>query len=301
MLVIAGNLRLGAHETRRAYLGSTPVFAAEQTRWGTDFREYATGSPPGDWTSYSGPLSGHLTTWEITTGGLVSDNRMRIRKTTPDQRAAQMSFFSWDELPEAADSEILLLVERGGSNVMRDIFGAGQRMSLVSDTDNSGLFLGFGNTDNSRIMQRSWYNSSIGSGVNGAGGGTIPAGSTLWMRVRWDGDRFRIRTWDVDTKAGDLGLSDEPLVWQLDDTNDTLPAAGAIGLAFRVSNTTAAQGEVFCHYFGVGIDGDTAPSPAFAPGPAPIPNPTPDPGTFETFDSTATSFDSTAHTFDEVE
>jgi hypothetical protein len=52
MLAIAGNLRLGARETRRAYLGSTPVFAVEQTRWGTDFGEYATGSPPRDWTSF---------------------------------------------------------------------------------------------------------------------------------------------------------------------------------------------------------------------------------------------------------
>ena len=298
MLVIAGNLRLGAQGTRRAYLGSTLVFAAEQTRWGTDFSEYTTGRPPSDWTSYSGPQTGHLATWEVTSGGLVSRNRMRIRKTTPDPHTAQMSFFAWDGVPEAANSEVLMLVERGGSNAIRDMFGAGLRMTLSSGTNNSGLFLGFGNIDTARIMQRPWNNSLIRSGVHGTGGGTIPAGGTLWMRVRWDNDRFRLRSWDVDTKAEDLGLSDEPSAWQLDDTNDTISTAGAIGLAFRVSNTTAAQGEVFCHYFGVGIDGDSAPSPTFAPIGAPAPIPERD--TFATFDNTAMSFDSTAHTFDEV-
>ena len=290
MLVIAGNLRLGAHKTRRAYLGSTPVFAAEQTRWGTDFGEYSTGSAPGDWTSYP---SASLVTFEIASGGLVSNKRMRIRDTASS--GFRMSLFVWDVLPEVVDSEVLLLVERGGANNLNNLHGVAQRLTVTSSTNNSGLLLGVRNNA-SDITRRRIHNGLLEDQENVVHGGSYEAGKALWMRCRWDGANYRVKGWEADTGEADLGLSDEPSAWQLDGTFATITGAGKTGVLYHMFGATADRSETFVHYFGVGIDGDSAPLPVFAPGPAPVP----DRSLFETFDSTATSFDSTAHTFDEV-
>ena len=309
MLAIAGNLRLGARETRRAYLGSTPVFAAEQTRWGTNFGEYATGSPPRDWTSVA---TSHLETWEITSGGLISANRMRIRQSQP-ANALTYAYFLWDVLPKVENSEILLLVSRGASNNFNHLLGAGQRLDIVSDSENTGLFLGTRN-NTADITRRRLQNGWLHDQVNTAHGGSYGAGDAFWMRCRWDGTRCRMKGWMADTGAPDLGLSNEPSSWQLDDTFATITGAGKTGVVYGSYRTTAAESETFVHYFGVGIDGDSAPMPVLAPAldpgpspepgpepdPDPAPGPAPDPDAFGTFDSTATSFDSTAHTFDEV-
>jgi hypothetical protein len=293
MLAISGNLRLGARETRRAYLGSTPVFAAEQTRWGTDFGEYATGSPPRDWTSFDWQF---LDSWEITSGGLISGNRMRITAVSPGT-ARRGALFLWEVLPEVENSEVLILASRGASNNLDGYHGAGQRIRAVAGNDNDGILLGA--RDNAtQITRRPIADSAFTSGENADHGGTYAAGSALWMRGRWDGTNFRARAWMADTDKSDLGWSDEPSSWQLDGTFETTQRAGRTGIAFVARRCTAAESEVFIHYFGVGIDGDSAPPPAFAP--ARPPDPGPDPDTFDTFDSTATSFDSTGHTFDEV-
>ena len=296
MTVIAGNLRLGARETRRAYLGSTLVFAAEQTRWGTDFSEYPAGSPPRDWTRFD---SGFLETWEITSGGLISGNRMRMRhnSTTSSLRTA---FFLWDALPEVENSEVLLLASRGASNNLNNLHGAGQRLRVNSATDNAGLFLGARNNATDITFRRISDGRTSFEPDNLTHGSSYDAGNAFWMRCRCDGTNYRLKGWLADTGKEDLGLSDEPSSWQLDGAFATITGTGKTGVTFASFSSTPEQNEVFVHYFGVGIDGDSAPLPAFAPVRTPIPDPDPDPGAFDTFDSTATSFDSTAHTFDEV-
>jgi hypothetical protein len=301
MLVIAGNLRLGAHATRRAYLGTTPVFAVEQTRWETDFGEYSTGLAPGDWTSYD---SGFLDTFEVTSGGLVSDRCLRIRQDKTSS-SSEYAFFLWNILPEVEDSEILMLVSRGASNNLNNIFGAVQRLTIASGTSHSGLFSGLRN-NTTDVTRRRLLDRSLPDAVNTAHGGSFGAGDSFWLRARWDGSHYRVRGWAADTVAPDLGLSGEPSSWQLDDTYGTITGDGKTGILHRAWSSTPEQSEIFVHYFGVGIDGDGAHAPVLAPAPVPDPDPTPDPGpapepgTFETFDSTATSFDSTAHTLDEV-
>jgi hypothetical protein len=299
MLAISGNLRLGARETRRAYLGSTPVFAVEQTRWGTDFGEYATGSPPRDWTSYD---SGTLDTFEVASGGMISHRCLRLGQNNRSS-SSEYAFFLWDILPEVKDSEILLLVSRGPSNNLNNIFGAVQRLTIASGTSQSGLISGLRN-NSTDVTRRRVLNTSMPDAHNTAHGGSFGAGDAFWLRARWDGGHYRVRGWAADTGAPDLGLSDEPSSWQLDDTYDVVMGAGRTGVLHRAWSTTPAESEIFVHYFGVGIDGDGAPLPILAPAPGPKPepdpDPAPDPDTFGTFDSTATSFDSTAHTFDEV-
>ena len=295
MPVIAGNLRLGTQETRRAYLGSTLVFAAEQTQWGTDFGEYAMGSQPGDWTSVA---TGHLETWEITSGGLISANRMRIRQSQTANTLVY-AYFLWNVLPAVENSEVLLLVSRGVSSNFNHLLGAGQRLTIASATNNSGLFLGARN-NTTDITRRRLDNGWLADQVNTAHGGFYGAGDAFWMRCRWDGTNYRMKGWMADTGRPDLGFSDEPSSWQLDDTFVAITGAGKTGVVYGSYRTTAAESETFLHYFGVGIDGANAPLPAFTPARAPVPDPAPNPGAFETFDSTATSFDSAAHTFDEV-
>jgi len=292
MTVIAGNLRLGAQGTRRAYLGSTLVFAAEQTRWGTDFSEYSMGVAPSDWTSVA---TRSLETWEIASGGLISGNCMRIREiTTSTPRTA---IFLWDVLPEAEDSEVLLLVSRGASNNRNNLLGTGQRLTVTSVTNNSGLFLAARNNATD-ITRRRIDNGSLSDPDNMAHGGSYNAGDAFWMRCRWDGTKYHMKGWMVDASAPDLGLSNEPASWQLAGTFATITGAGKTGVVYFAHDSTAAQSETFVHYFGVGINGDSAPLPVFMPDRTPVPDPGPVP--FKTFDSTATSFDSTAHTFDEV-
>ena len=297
MLVIAGNLRLGAQGTRRAYLGSTLVFAAEQTRWGTDFSEYSTGVAPSDWTSIA---SSHLETWEITSGGLISDNRMRIRQAKADS-PIHFSHFLWDAVPEVGDSEFLLLISRGTSATANHQVGAVQRFTGTTFSSHQGVFLGARNNVEDVTFRRV-TNGFQHDWVAARHGGTFDAGAALWVRGRWEGTNYRVKGWIADTGKEDLGLSDEPSSWQINNTYGTVTGVGRIGVAHGVFSSTPAQSETFVHYFGVGIDGDSAPLPVFVPdrAPAPIPGPAPEPGTFETFDSTATSFDSTAHTFDEV-
>jgi hypothetical protein len=298
MLAIAGNLRLGAYQTRRAYLGSTPVFAAEQTQWGTDFSEYSRGLAPGNWTMTA---TDALDTWEITSGGLISSNRMRLRQSLEGSGAWQFAFGVWDVLPEVEDSEVLLLAQRGASSNNGNLHGVLQRATVNSATNSTGLVLAARNGTTDVTMRRMASNDLLDSN-NTAHGGTYDAGGLFWMRCRWDETTYRMKGWPGDSGKTDLGLSDEPSSWQFDGTLGTLKAKGKIGFLQRANRSTPEQSEVFVHYFGVGIDGDSAPSPAFtrAPIPDPDPGPTPEPGTFDTFDSTATSFDSTAHTFDEV-
>jgi hypothetical protein len=309
MTVIAGNLRLGVRDPRRLYLGSALVFAAEQTRWETDFGEYATGSPPSGWTSYD---SGSLDIFEVASGGLISDRCLRIRQDTPSSGSAY-AFFLWNILPEVEDSEILMLVSRGASNNLNNIFGAVQRLTIASGTSHSGLFSGL-RGDTTDVTKRRVLNTSMPDGIHTAHGGSFGAGDAFWLRARWEGSNYGVRGWAADTLAPDLGLASEPSSWQLDGTYSNVMGNGKTGILQRAYSSTAVQSEIFVHYFGVGIDGDSAPVPVLAPPPPPSPapdpgpDPSPDPdpgtdpipGTFQTFDSTATSFDCSIHTFDEV-
>jgi hypothetical protein len=298
MLAIAGNLRLGTHETRRAYLGATPVFAAEQTRWGTDFSEYSMGSAPSDWTMIA---TDALETWEITSGGLISSNRMRLRQSLRDSGLWHFAFSVWDAVPEVEDSEVLLLAQRGASSNSGNLHGVLQRATVNSATNSTGLVLAARNGTTDLTMRRMASNDLLDAD-NTAHGDTYIAGHLFWMRCRWDGSRYRMKGWLGDSDAGDLGLTNEPSSWQFNGTLGTLAGTGKIGFLQRANRSTPEQNEVFVHYFGVGIDGDSAPSPTIArsPVPDPDPDPAPDLGISDTFDSTTTSFDSTAHTLDEV-
>ena len=273
MLVIAGNLRLGAQGTRRAYLGTTLVFAAEQTRWSTDFGEYRTGAAPNDWKAIAD-------TWvsrslDVIPGGLISDNCWSIQTTSPTSRSFGLV---WSAVPDHEDSEVLMLVSRGPSSVNTNLHGALHRASGTNSSDLAGYVLGFRN-NTSDVTSRIQKDGNLGTSVNTSHGATYGAGDAFWCRSRVSGTTLQVRAWPA-TATADRGLSNEPDIWLIETTASEINGEHGAGIFHRAwGNPTLAQSEVRVHYFGIGIGGDSAPAPGLRlpPAPNPDPDPTPDP------------------------
>jgi hypothetical protein len=206
----------------------------------TPFSEYATGSPPGDWTERWNGASGSL---NIVEGG--DDKYLDAHPT------ALVGYgFSWDAVGDVQNVEILglgrcdtastvsvALIARGknapGSRYGYHLYidGATQNAIRLSKYVNDVYTDSFATAVIAGYVRNDWW----------------------WLRFRVNGNSIKAKAW----KKGDS----EPGAWMIDTTDNDVPDAGwAGGMTYTTANETDFD------FFSVGKDGDPAPSPGAAAG-----------------------------------
>jgi len=208
----------------------------------TDFSEYTTGVAPGDWTNQF--ATGTTRTVE-SDGGATGGKLLRMVSTSSARQA-----FSWDDIDSDADRDDAEIVFRwrvtsdpaGGSGLLRGIVRGGGSTSteqgyvggcLSVSTHREGKYVAGSFTnlgdDSFAVSLNTWY----------------------WTRHRVNGTTLQTRTW------ADSGS--EPGTWNIHNATDgSISGTGFVGFF----NNTGDSATVEIDVFGVGTNGDTAPSAA---------------------------------------
>jgi hypothetical protein len=206
----------------------------------TDFSEYTTGVQPSDWTKRWD--TGDTITVE-TDAGATGGQALRVVTGTAATAA------SWDAIDSDAnrsDVEILSRIKEvsGGGTYTKGV------LARASDPEST----------------RTGYWANIGGGLrlsrylsgdfdNFAQGSFSGPGSLFYfIRARWNGSSIKAKAWGGT-------LDDEPASWSLDMTNTDISQAGWVGL-FNFQ-----PGTYDYDFFGVGTNGDPAPTAPVASGP----------------------------------
>jgi len=220
----------------------------------TDFSEYATGSgAPSGWTGRW--VATNITYSIVEDAGVTGGKHLRLVRTSSGR-----SLLSWDVIDADADRatvEVLARVRRAevgsdnnGGMVVRGSGAAGSETGYVGDP----ICRATPSTNRVRINE-------YASGTFGQLANAINTWSTnTWYWTRWQasGTALKIRRW-----AGAIG--DEPGTWDVETTDATTSAAGWVGAFLFFTGTFDFD------VFGVGTNGDAAPSEAVGGGAVIVP------------------------------
>lgn len=207
----------------------------------TDFREYALGVAPPDWSSRWG--AGLTFTVQASTGS-ISGNALRYTKTAVARNA-----ISWDRVPNTADVEILIrmrAIEAWAANDnMMGILGrgsgaAGSENGYRTETSlaTSGVFA---TVINKYIAGAA---TLLGTQTNGPSP-VLAVNDWLWLRVRINGTSVSRKIWHQGAA--------EPAAFDETITDSSIAAAGWVGLSQASGNP-----DVEIDYFSVALNGKTA-------------------------------------------
>lgn len=212
----------------------------------TDFSEYATGVQPSDWIKRFN-TAGYTALVQSVPGSL-SGQALRFTKT-----AVSSGMLSWNEVPQAADFEILARFRAIESWAANDYFlRFGGRASGASGSENyiCGSVAGAGPSpfwQNVGVKYVGGTGTSVGT--NKLPGNNYSTNAWAWHRFRAQGTSFSRKTW--------LHGVSEPGSFDETFTDSSLTAGGWIGLMMSV---TTANPDMEVDLFSVALNGKTASS-----------------------------------------
>ena len=206
----------------------------------TDFEEYTTGVAPSDW---SFPAAAN-DTWTVETTG--SDKYLYLND--PDS----LQHIEWDDIDadaERQDAEVLFLWRRGSTN-------ANKPGCFVRFTGNSSAFSAYRVGGSSASFAIYKAESATGYTLVTSASFTTSDATDYWVRLRVNGTSITASMW-----TGAVG--DEPSTPTLSTTDSGVAGDGSVGLACPSANAGTYQ----FWQFGVGTNGDTAPTSGAPAGP----------------------------------
>ncbi|MET4636143.1 hypothetical protein [Kaistia defluvii] len=225
------------------------IAASQGPLFQTNFSEYATGSPPIDW-SEKWDASAYSASVVAVTGSL-SGKALRITKNGV---AGTQPGYGWDRIPASADVEVLMRVRAIATwSAVAELVSVISRASGVPASKNAYRGVLSMQTSGSR------WSGALVRYVSGAG--TIIGAQTFlptpnytvntWVYIRYRsvGNNIQVRIWPSGTA--------EPTTWlhSVTDTNIAGPGFVAIGTAF----STTPNSEI--DYFAVDVTGRPIPIP----------------------------------------
>ncbi len=202
----------------------------------TDFSEYSTGSPPSDWTARyeASPV------WSVEAAtGATGGNVLAYSGTSNE-----LNLLSWDEIDSDVgrdDVEIVArvrLTQATSAQVNLVCRASGTAPFSDSNQYEAGLVDG---DDEYRIGKLSPGFSSIASVAE-----TVVLDTWYWIRFRVIGTSLKMKLW-LDTES-------EPGTWGIDTTDSDVTGVGWVGIGAFWDEDMEVD------LFGVGTDGDTAPT-----------------------------------------
>lgn len=203
----------------------------------TDFEDQVVGTFPAGWTGRTAsPAAWEVVNWHPNHGNAIST-------TVNSERQA----LTWDMVGEHADVEIYYECGSPVGSPTRDHRTA-LRLDTTKNTSSATahMYAAGYSTGNTLTKYVNGSFTSVASGGDSPGGIT-DIGEVFAARVRINGSTIQIRTWDKSLV--------EPTTWGLEATDTSVSAAGALGLFGYSSNGWWSA-------FGVGTDGDAAPTSA---------------------------------------
>lgn len=207
----------------------------------TDFSEYTKDVAPSDW-------SVPWTAWNVlevrdsrftgSTGGAVLylEGDSAVRRTA-----------TWDAVDADAARDDCEVVCRLRSAEYAQL----QAVLRTSGTTGTETAYRMGPTSEDNDAQIARYVAGSFTNMSTTGSG-LGYGAWHWFRARAEGTSLKVRSWTEPDP--------EPTTWQIETTDASITAAGAIGL-FQFS-----RGAVDYDVFGVGTNGDLAPTEPVDPG-----------------------------------
>lgn len=199
----------------------------------TYYRDFADADGISDWTEI--PVSSGATdpAWSI-----VSSNQVQATATVTNQIEA----LAWNDIDSDANRDNIEIL----GQVYVDSTSTTQRYYWVRGSTSGASRTGYSLRVRTTSIDVYRNNGSTFTTIAGATI-SISSGTWCWVRFRVNGTALRARIW----ADGDS----EPGTWDVDTTDSTYSTAGHVGLL--KGNNTNTQ---LWRYFGVGTNGDTAPS-----------------------------------------
>jgi hypothetical protein len=213
----------------------------------TDFEEYTAGETPSDWTPKLDATANWLIYEDATFGKC-------LRNTST---ASGRKLITWDAVPDTADVEVYFEFFAPVGSLVVSTFGAARVDPSKNAAAASAHFYRFGFDEETIDAGDALFDKGLDgtfTSVTSAEKDLGFAGATVFAcRASFVGTAVKVRCWDT--------ASAEPSTWDIETTDSSISAAGAVGL-FRFS--TFNPGNYRYNAFGVGTGGDPAPTSASA-------------------------------------
>ena len=205
----------------------------------TDFSHYTTGYSPCSW---SERWAGDASNWVVRSGSGVGGKELQ-----GDQTADGRRLLSWDEIPVAADVEILtkVMVHTVDPTVMGGRVYARAAGSLGAET---GYFSFFAEGTTIGIYKYDDGDAQLVASIPYA----YNLGEWYWVRFRVVGNSLKLKVWpDGNTEPPGWGSPNG-----IEDTNSDLTEPGWVGVG-----TNYQSDGPYYDWFSVGLNGVSAQSP----------------------------------------
>ena len=205
----------------------------------TDFSHYTTGYSPCSW---SERWAGDASNWVVRSGSGVGGKELQ-----GDQTADGRRLLSWDEIPVAADVEILtkVMVHTVDPTVMGGRVYARAAGSLGAET---GYFSFFAEGTTIGIYKYDDGDAELVASIPYA----YNLGEWYWVRFRVVGNSLKLKVWpDGNTEPPGWGSPNG-----IEDTNSDLTEPGWVGVG-----TNYQSDGPYYDWFSVGLNGVSAQSP----------------------------------------
>ncbi|MEX1093324.1 MAG: hypothetical protein WEF28_09220, partial [Acidimicrobiia bacterium] len=210
------------------------------TQYFTDFSEYSTGSAPSDWTRR------HNTTgvgWTVEADAGATGGKVLRRGTASGTDRRSLSWDAIDSDPDRDDVEILFRF-RSATKLDARAFVRGS-----GGSGNETMYtLGLASPSGNNTLRVGKYDGGTFTALNDTAYAGYTTNTWFWCRMQVQGTTLRRRVWEDGTT--------EPTSWVDPQTDSAVTAAGWVG----VFNFQADAVDI--DLFGVGTNGDTAPSEA---------------------------------------
>lgn len=204
-------------------------------QYSTDFSEYTTGAAPSDWTERW--TAG--TVLEVRAGGDVGSKHLFFEPN------AAGTIITWNDIDADANRDVVevLMAFKLPSVATRTNPRCGA--VILGNADRDGYFGGISDSPNARMLK---VVNNTETTVVSLGSQSFAISTLYWFRMaRLADNTCRFKVW----ADGDS----EPGTWN-STTDSAVTAAGWVGI-YGSSNTSDPE----VHYFAVGTNGDSAPSP----------------------------------------
>lgn len=171
----------------------------------------------------------------------------------------------WLRVPQATDADIVWLMQSSfAPNANNPFAGGFARGSFPSSRGGNAALVGGANSGDalSGFMARAAGASGVNDWINEPHG--VDPLALTWYRFQVSGGTRRLKIWQADPGAADLGFASQPAAWLLEagDADALLATAGGVGLHTRRISGNEEINTNWFYFLGVGIDGAPAPGPA---------------------------------------
>jgi hypothetical protein len=208
----------------------------------TYFRDFSSGDGISDFTELAHVSGNNAPSWAI-------QNTDEVIATSASSHLESLAWNDIDSDADRDDVEVLGLYRLPATSTTNRVF------SVRVSTDSSRTCYAV------RLRNADVYAYRVtGSTATQLGGDTtisLTTGNWYWVRFRIIGSAYKVKVWaEGDSEPTTGGAGDG---WNVSNTDSTYSTAGSVGL-LKGNNTTAHEWSMF----GVGTNGDTAPSSGFA-------------------------------------